>query len=197
MTARAPQSDAMRRAAGGCRHSVSGGGERHVADLMRHLPEHGIEVSLAAPPGGDLGVLAKELEIKTYDVPIASGLSWGKVRAMRLAIDHAWPDLVHAHGSRAAAFARLADPNAAQRVVYTLHGIHIDKAGSALRRSAYLALERYLKPKTALFITVDKADVEKGERLGILVPTTLRRSTTASSFPSPLPIVGCSETSSG
>ncbi len=149
-------------------NSVSGGGERHVADLMRRLPEHGIEVVLAAPGGGDLGVLARELEITTYDVPIASGLSWGKVRAMRNAIDHSWPDLVHAHGSRAAAFARLADPHAAERVIYTLHGIHIDKAGSALRRSAFLSLERYLRPKTALFITVDKADVEKGERLGIL-----------------------------
>ena len=151
-------------------NSMSGGGERHVGDLMRRLPEHGIEVSLAAPAGGDLGALAKELEIRTYDVPIDSGLSWSKVRAMRNAIDHAWPDLVHAHGSRAAAFARFADPNASERVIYTLHGIHIDKAGSGLRRRAFLALERYLKPKTALFITVDKADVAKGESLGILDP---------------------------
>jgi len=150
--------------------STSGGGERHVADLLRLLPARGFRVSLVCPPGGDLPVLARELGIAVREVPIAGGLRPGAVLALRRAIRELSPDVVHAHGSRAALFARMADPHAAERCLYTLHGIHIDKAGSSLRRAVFLTLERMLRPRTARFVTVCEADLGKGERLGLIDP---------------------------
>jgi glycosyltransferase involved in cell wall biosynthesis len=148
--------------------ATTGGGERHVADLLRRLPAAGVDVGLACPPGGDLTTLAQSLGIPVHMVDIAAGLSPVARSALRSAIAGFAPDAVHAHGSRAAMFARIADPRPRERVVYTVHGIHIDKAGSAARRAALLRLERRLRHRTAAWITVCGADLDKGERLRIL-----------------------------
>jgi glycosyltransferase involved in cell wall biosynthesis len=60
-------------------------------------------------------------------------------------------------------------------VVYTLHGIHVDKAGTPLRRWALVRVERLLRRRTARFVTVCDANMRAGERLGIL---DARRTTT-------------------
>jgi len=151
-------------------HATSGGGERHVADLLRLLPERGVDVALACPGGGDLSALADSLGIERHAISIASGFSAVKVTAVRSVIDGVRPDIVHAHGSRAAMFARLADSNAGRRVVYTVHGIHADKAGTVLRRTVFLGIERWLRPRTAQFVTVCNSDIPKGTGLGILDP---------------------------
>lgn len=148
--------------------STTGGGERHIADLLRRLPDAGAEVELVCPEGGDLSVLAFDLGVGVYHAEIAAGMSPAALAAVRDAIAESAPDIVHAHGSRAALFARLADPRAAKRVVYTVHGIHIDKAGSFARRATLLNVERMLRPRTARFITVCDSDIRKGARLRLL-----------------------------
>ena len=177
--------DALRVLLVAAANSVSGGGERHVADLMRRLPAHGIEVGLAAPAGGDLGALAKELECQTYDVPIASGLlGQASGRCAWRSIGGSWPDLVHAHGSRAAAFARLADPHAAERVIYTVHGIHIDKAGSAARRSAFLRARALSEARDGAVHHGRQVGCPEGRAPRVCSrPTARRPSTTGSSCP--------------
>lgn len=148
--------------------TTTGGGERHVADLLEHLPRAGFDVALLCPGGGDLGDLARGLGAPVCTVPIDRGFSAARVRAVRAAIVAADPDIVHAHGSRAAAFARLADPRARRRVVYTVHGIHVDKPKTAARRIALTSVERLLRPCTARFVTVCASDATRGVRLGIL-----------------------------
>ena len=148
--------------------STTGGGEKHVADLVRGLPKAGFDVAVVCPGGGDLGDLARGLGLPVCNEPIDSGFSPERLRAVRAAIIAAAPDVVHAHGSRAAAFARLADPQARRRVVYTVHGIHVDRAGSAARRIVFTGIERLLRPRTARFITVCHSDTVKGARLGLL-----------------------------
>jgi len=155
--------------------STTGGGEKHVADLVRRLPQAGFDVALACPDGGDLGGLARGLGVPVFNVPIHGGFSAASVRAVGAAISAAAPDVVHAHGSRAAAIARLGDAHAARRVVYTVHGIHVDKAGSTARRIVFTGIERLLRPRTARFVTVCAADAANGARLGLL---TAARTTT-------------------
>ena len=150
-------------------NSLDGGGEKHVADLLKRLPSAGVDVTLAAPAGGDLGELAASLGVLTFDAPIRQGFSVRAVRALRDTIVRLSPDVVHAHGSRAAAFVRVADPRSRQRVVYTLHGIHADQ-GSRTRQSAKLGIERLLRSRTARFITVSRANADKGARLRLLDP---------------------------
>lgn len=149
-------------------NATSGGGEKHVADLLRGLNDRDVELGLVAPPGGDLSTVAESLGVTTFPANIEAGFSAGRVAAVRRAIDGFAPDIVHAHGSRAAMFARLADSQARKRVVYTVHGIHVDRAGGMLRKNALLVVERYFRSRTARFITVCAADLERGARLGVL-----------------------------
>lgn len=149
--------------------SVTGGGERHVADLMERLPHMGVDVGLVAPAGGDLAAMAGHAGIPFHRAEIGKGFSLQGLAQLRSAISTFDPDVVHAHGARAAFYARLADAEASRRVVYTLHGIHVDKAGSAARQRALLATERLLKRRTAAFITVSEADRRTGGRLGMIV----------------------------
>lgn len=148
--------------------STTGGGEKHVADLVRMLPSRDIDLGLVAPPGGDLAVVAGHASVPFHHAPIAGGLSYPGFSELRSAIATFQPDVVHAHGSRAAFYARLADPRAAGRCVYTLHGIHHERSGSPLRRTVLVAAERRLKDRTARFVTVCDSDRRKGARLGVL-----------------------------
>lgn len=147
--------------------STTGGGERHVADLMRGLPEMGFQVELLAPRGGDINALAASLGIATYEADIG-GTSVAGLSATRSAIAQSDPDIVHAHGSRAALYARLADSRGRERAVYTVHGIHTDRSGSSARRSVLTAMERVLVQRTRHFICVCHADMAHGSALGIL-----------------------------
>jgi glycosyltransferase involved in cell wall biosynthesis len=148
--------------------SVTGGGERHVADLLQLLPLRDVEIGLAAPTGGDLEELAVRLGVTRYTIDIASGLSFAGARQLREAIDAFKPDVVHAHGSRSAFYARIADPHAVDRCLYSVHGIHIDKAGSQLRRWVLRRVERSLRGRTAAWVTGCRSDVVKGASLGVL-----------------------------
>jgi glycosyltransferase involved in cell wall biosynthesis len=150
-------------------NALDGGGEKHVADLLRRLPSAGVAVALAVPPGGDLGDLAASLGVAAFDAPIRRGFSPGALRALRDTIVRLSPDVVHAHGSRAAAFARVADPRSRERVVYTLHGIHADQ-GPRAGQPAKLGIERLLRPRTARFVAVSRANAAKGARLRLLEP---------------------------
>jgi len=149
--------------------STTGGGERHVADLMRGLPQAGFTVELLAPPGGEIDALARTLGITTHAAHIA-GVSAAGVVETRDAINRSQPDLVHAHGTRAAWYARIADTRAPERVIYTVHGIHVDRAGSPLRQRVYVAMERALRTRTRQFVCVCEADARRGSALGIIAP---------------------------
>jgi glycosyltransferase involved in cell wall biosynthesis len=148
--------------------STSGGGEKHVLDLLRRLPERGVEPVLACPRGGDLPARARELGVAVEPLEIASSLRPAQLAALARILRVHRPDIVHAHGSRAALFARLADCHAVSRCVYTLHGIHVAQAGSPVRRRALLCVERVLRARTARFVAVCASDAAKGARLGVL-----------------------------
>lgn len=165
--------------------STTGGGERHVADLMRGLPEAGFEVELLAPPGGDINALAASLGITSHAADIG-GMSLSGLKAARSAIARSNPEIVHAHGSRAAFYARVADPRARQRVVYTVHGIHTDRAGSSVRRAVFTAIERALVGRTRQFICVCRSDMARGGTVGILEPA--RASVVHNGVPRPDPV---------
>lgn len=149
-------------------NSTDGGGEKHVADLLVRLTAAGVDVALAAPAGGDLEDIAAACRVDTFDTQIQEGLAGRAARTLRSVIARVAPDVVHAHGARAAAYARVADPLARRRVVYTLHGIHVDQVGAPQRRAMLLGLERLLRPRTARFVCVCRSDAVKGARLGLL-----------------------------
>lgn len=148
--------------------STTGGGEHHVADLLRRLPAQGFEVSLLCPPGGDLTRLAESLGIRVENAPVGQGFPVAGVRAVRSIVALLRPHVVHAHGSRAAFYARVGDSSAGRRCVYTLHGIEAGLQDPPLVRARRLGVGRILRSRTARFVCVCEADCQKGATLGLL-----------------------------
>ena len=151
-------------------NSITGGGEKHVADCLCEMSLRGIELALVAPEGGDLEALAHELHVAFYPAPIDHGVAAPRTSMVRRAIAEFEPDIVHAHGHRAALFARRADEKAAQRVVYTFHGIHVDKG---MLSPVKMTLEKMLLPRTAAFIATCNADKTRALRLKIADPAKI------------------------
>lgn len=152
-------------------NSTTGGGEKHVSDCLKEMAERNIELGLVAPEGGDLAAIAAELGVVYCSVPINKGFSKSRIDEIRTAIRIFEPDIIHAHGHRAALFARLADSEARNRLVYTFHGIHVDKGRLA---SLKLALERALKSRTATFIATCKSDKKRALYLSIAEEDKIR-----------------------
>ncbi|MCL2818265.1 MAG: glycosyltransferase family 4 protein [Actinomycetia bacterium] len=146
----------------GAANTITGGGERHIADLARGLSARGIAVGLGAPAGGDMAELAQILGIPYFEIDATLRAA---NPAIRRAIKDFKPDIVHAHGSRVAYFARQADDLGARRCVVTFHGL---QGAHGFTSKAKLMMERSVQKNTAHFITVCRANRDEAEELGIL-----------------------------
>ena len=138
-----------------------GGLFRHVVDLVRGQSAHGHQLGLVADSttGGrqsedTLSELAGSLSLGVTRIPMPRHLGFGDVSAVRQVSRHITaiaPDVIHGHGAKGAAYARLAArPDGAIRV-YTPHGGSLHYGMSPLG-ILYLALERVLMPRTDLFL---------------------------------------------
>lgn len=150
-------------------NSTAGGGEKHVLDCVTKMAEAGHDVILAAPSGGNLGASALAAHARFYPLEISRGVKPQQFSELKRIISAETPDIIHAHGHRAAFFARRADGKASSRVVYTFHGIHVDKGPLSFLK---IENERSLVNKTAHFVAVSHADKKLAERLKICKPET-------------------------
>jgi glycosyltransferase involved in cell wall biosynthesis len=138
-----------------------GGLFRHVADLARGQTARGHRVGLVCDaasggtPGQDLMAgLARELAYGISRQPMSRHIGWSDIAAVkhvaRRAIECS-AEVVHGHGAKGGAFARLAPVKNAIRV-YTPHGgsLHYDWKSPA--GFFYLAAERVLMSRTDLFL---------------------------------------------
>jgi glycosyltransferase involved in cell wall biosynthesis len=139
-----------------------GGLFRHVVDLVSGQAARGHRVGLIvdSTTGGAraeaaLAELAPHLAQGVHRVAISRELGPSDLRAIRLAgrwIRNAAPDVLHGHGAKGAALARLAlsAPNAIR--VYTPHGGSLVYRPGTFGGRFYRALEWLLKWRTDLFL---------------------------------------------
>jgi len=139
-----------------------GGLFRHVLDITRGQAERGHRVGIVADTltGGEradaaLAELAPRLAFGVRRVAIGRQLSYSDLHALRAIspwIDQAAPDILHGHGAKGAALARLtrSAPNAIR--VYTPHGGTLVYDAGTVARSFYRSLEWLLKWRTDLFL---------------------------------------------
>lgn len=137
-----------------------GGLFRHVVDLAHGQVARGHQVGIivdeltvSEQADAILATLAPSLALGLTRVPMSRHVGWGDARAWhhvtrRLANANA--DIVHGHGAKGGAYARLTDGRAAR--VYTPHGgsLHFSRRSPA--GMLYLQLERLLEPRTELFV---------------------------------------------
>lgn len=139
-----------------------GGLFRHVVDVARGQIERGHRVGLVvdSTTGGAradavLAELAPRLALGIERVPIARELNPRDIKALwRISwrIKALAPDVLHGHGAKGAALARLtpAAPNAIR--AYTPHGGSLVYCPGTLSGDFYRSLERILNPRTDLFL---------------------------------------------
>jgi glycosyltransferase involved in cell wall biosynthesis len=139
-----------------------GGLFRHVVDVARGQIERGHRVGLIvdSTTGGVradtvLAELAPRLALGVQRVPIARELNPRDIYALwciSRRIGALAPDVLHGHGAKGAALARLtpAAPNAIR--AYTPHGGSLVYCPGTLSGGFYRSLERILNPRTDLFL---------------------------------------------
>lgn len=139
-----------------------GGLFRHVADVMRGQVERGHRVGIVADstklgphPEKVLAELAPRLALGVTRIPIGRQLGPKDIAAaLRITrvIRESDPDVVHGHGAKGGAFARLCAPGHRAVRAYTPHGGSLLYRPNTLASAFYIGLERMLNTRTDLFL---------------------------------------------
>jgi glycosyltransferase involved in cell wall biosynthesis len=154
--------------------SPVGGLFRHVADLARGQSARGHAIGLITDSltGGEraqavLSELAPLCALGVSRIPMSRHIGPGDVMAVRHTaqrIAQTGPDIVHGHGAKGAAYARLARAGRAIRA-YTPHGgsLHFEPGTPA--GFLYITLEKMLSARTDLFLFESKFAQDSFSRL--------------------------------
>ena len=140
--------------------SPVGGLFRHVLDLSRAQAARGHQVGIVADAstGGEraeaaFAALSPHLALGLTRVPMSRDLGFSDVSAQRHVARRgreASVDVLHGHGAKGGAYARLASPNAIR--VYTPHGGSLHYNRTSPVGFVYLTLEQMLMARTELFL---------------------------------------------
>jgi glycosyltransferase involved in cell wall biosynthesis len=139
-----------------------GGLFRHVLDLTREQIARGNRVGIVADAltGGAradavLGELAPALALGLSRIPMHRHVHPGDIFALTHVmrrIVHAKADVVHGHGAKGGAFARLAGNTRRSVRAYTPHGGSLLFSHDTLAGRVYLTTERLLMPRGDLYL---------------------------------------------
>jgi glycosyltransferase involved in cell wall biosynthesis len=142
-----------------------GGGTTHVLQLLEWLRAES-DCLLITEPGSYLADKAAGLGVKVRGVDMFRTLRAPlSLRTMQAAAREFKPDLVHAHGSRAATFVAVALPRILS--IYTVHGFHfLGRPG--LASTLRSPIERYTMSRFDFVIFVSGHDARNAERLRLL-----------------------------
>ena len=139
-----------------------GGLFRHVLDVAKGQAARGHRVGLIVDnsTGGAranevLAQLAPKMALNIARVPISRQLAFGDISALQFVaqrIAAVEPDVVHGHGAKGAALARLAPRGDTTVRVYTPHGGSLVYSPGTTVGGFYRVLERLLNARTDLFL---------------------------------------------
>jgi glycosyltransferase involved in cell wall biosynthesis len=164
--------------------SPVGGLFRHVVDLVRGQSARGHRVGLLCDSltGGEhaarvLDGLSPHLDLGLSRLPMSRHIGPGDIAAIRHVsrrVSQTAPDVVHGHGAKGGAYARLAVSAGGPLRAYTPHGGSLlFQPGTATGRF-YLTLEKLLNRRTDLFV-FESAFIERLYRATVGEPAALWR----------------------
>lgn len=141
-----------------CFRSPIGGLFRHVHDLVCEQHGRGMQIGIIcdASTGDDianrkLAAIASHCALGVHRLPMARIPSWSDARvarAMAQLCHRLQPQILHGHGAKGGAYARLVARTAGARSVYTPHGGSLHYSAASPVGLLYLGLERGLKHRT-------------------------------------------------
>ena len=148
-----------------------GGGQRVAHDLLFGLKSRQEFVYMA--PAGPYVDACRSEGIETNTMHAKSFLA--HVFEIRNVIQETSPDIIHAHGTRAAVWTRIALMTLMRKpkLIYTLHGFHlIHKNG--IGRWILLRGEKFLNRSTDVLVCVSKHDRETLKRYSLIDPKKIQ-----------------------
>jgi glycosyltransferase involved in cell wall biosynthesis len=135
-----------------------GGLFRHVCDLVRGQEKLGLKLGLIcdtttgdAHADNTLAELSQVCELGIYRVPMGRTLGWSDVTAIAKLIricTGIGPDIIHGHGAKGGAYARLIANRVGASSIYTPHGGSLHYSAASPIGFVYLSLERILRRRT-------------------------------------------------
>lgn len=155
-----------------------GGSLRHVCDLVSGQAERGHQVGIVSGKEGGpatdatLEKMASLCTLEVNRLAMARRLAWSDFRAAReleRICRQVGADIVHGHGAKGAAYARLVAPRVGAKAVYTPHGGSLHYSWGSVSGALYLGLERLLKSRTdGVIFASDYAHRMYEEKLGMV-----------------------------
>ena len=137
---------------------AQGGSFRHLRDLAREQADRGHQVGIVTSTGvggantdAALAALEPHCTLGIHRFPMDRSLGpsdVGAVRAIGRVFREARPHIVHGHGAKGAAYARLLARRAGAKAVYTPHGGSLHYSWRSVSGTLYLTLERVLMGRT-------------------------------------------------
>lgn len=137
---------------------AQGGSFRHLLDLAREQARrgHGVGLVCADGIGGTatdeaLAALEPHCELGVHRFSMARTLGYSDLAAIRSCgrvLREARPDIVHGHGAKGAAYARIVARRVGARAVYTPHGGALHYSWDSPSGALFLTLERMLMRRT-------------------------------------------------
>ncbi len=141
-----------------CFRAPLGGLFRHVCDLARGQNELGFGVGIVCGAAGEGEHAAQELErlreccalgVTRIDMPrLPHWRDLAAIRVLGRLLREARPHVVHGHGAKGGAYARLAARQAGACALYTPHGGTLHYSPGTGTGLLYLRMERWLQPRT-------------------------------------------------
>jgi glycosyltransferase involved in cell wall biosynthesis len=150
------------------------GGERNLLDIAQFLvTQKKWQVSAVVPADGLLKDCLENLDCLVSVVSLPSLLRPVSVKKIAGFASKEKVNLIHAHGTRAAFYARPAAKLAGVPCVYTMHGIHYLNH-FMFKRLVYLTVERFMQRWTSRLIFVCRSDMGKGVAARVAIPDASR-----------------------
>ena len=168
-----------------CFRPLVGGVFRHVRDLVQEQVSSGFDVGIICdsgpgPPESEVQIaeLGRSCGLGVHRLPIARAPGWrdlANARRVGTIIDQTGAELVHGHGAKGGALARLAGSRAGVVPVYSPHGGVLHYHPSSLAGRLLYRAERHLLHRTDGLIFVCEYEAARFEQLvgSAGLPTTV------------------------
>ncbi|MBT1688369.1 glycosyltransferase family 4 protein [Dawidia soli] len=147
------------------RQGQVGGGESHVLELVKGFDKSLVEPVVLSFTDGEMIDRLQAMNTPVQVIPTTTPFDvrvWGKVKRF---LSNTAPDIVHAHGTRAASNLFWSTRALKLPLLYTVHGWSFHKTQPKTTYYTRLYTEKFITRRAALNICVSNSNEEDGKKL--------------------------------
>lgn len=139
-----------------------GGAETHVLDLIKHLDSSSIRSVVVSFSEGKMVDELNKLGVKCYVLPAGGLMDLKTWRKLKKIANLEYAEIIHAHGTKAAAKSFPTAGSLGIPFIYTIHGWSFHSHQSKITRHLKTQIERFLVHRAQINIAVSESNLNKG-----------------------------------